>query len=100
MRLPASRLGLLLIALLSSGCSNAASTSPTSTGTAETGPAETVPAATGPAATDTAPTTPPGTPAEPARRTLLVDTDVAGDDLVALAVLVAIVSGGVIAGRQ
>ncbi|HUG30059.1 MAG TPA: nucleoside hydrolase, partial [Candidatus Limnocylindria bacterium] len=79
MRFPVARLGLLLIALVASGCSSAASSPPTATRPAESGPTE----------SDSGPTVTPGTPAEPARRTLLVDTDVAADDLVALAFLVA-----------
>ncbi|MEO8273792.1 MAG: nucleoside hydrolase [Chloroflexota bacterium] len=46
------------------------------------------PNATAPETPTTAPATPQGTIAAPAERTLLVDTDVAGDDLVALAFLV------------
>ena len=75
---PRLRLGSLLIALALGGCSAGA---PTTLPSAQ--PAETWPAATGPVAS-TAPDTSQG----PSRRTLLVDTDVAADDIVALTFLV------------
>lgn len=84
MRRPAVRPGWLVLALLVAGCSTA-------------GPSG--PAATVPASTSTALPTSAGTPvvtgapgpsiAAPSVRSMLFDTDVAGDDLVALAFLVA-----------
>lgn len=72
MRCSAARLGLLLVDLAVAGCSAAA---PASTSTA-------------PSQTHLSSAATPGTSADPSQRTLLVDTDVAADDLVALAFLV------------
>jgi pyrimidine-specific ribonucleoside hydrolase len=77
MRSTAVRLGSLFIALALAGCSAAAPSVAPSTRPAESGPAESA------AAMKT-----PGASAVPEARVMLVDTDVAADDLVALAFLV------------
>ena len=74
MRSPAVRVGSIVVALVLAGCSSAAPSAR--------------PAASGPAGTAVA-TVPPGTSAASMPRVMLVDTDVAADDLVALAFLVA-----------
>ena len=85
MRSPTAWLGSALFAVLLASCATAApSASPTAA--PPTGaPGASVPATTGPAATAPA-TTDPGASTAPARA-VLVDTDVAADDLVALAFL-------------
>lgn len=71
-----------LIALILAGCVTGGSSAPAATQTTSGSPVE-----PGPSATDAAPSTPSAIE-HPSRRTLLVDTDVAADDLVALAFLV------------
>jgi pyrimidine-specific ribonucleoside hydrolase len=78
MWVPAARLVSALIALVLAGCSATPPSAAPSVRPAETRPVESA------AATLT-----PGTPAVPTGRVMLVDTDVAADDLVALAFLVA-----------
>ena len=78
MRSLSARLGALLIALVVGGCATAAPSPLTSAR-----PPEPSPGASSPVGTDL-----PGASDEPSVRTLLVDTDVAADDLVALAFLV------------
>lgn len=85
MRRPASRLPLLVLGLAAASCSNAGPTGSVPSGTNATGASGTAPAASQPAATST----PAPSITHPARRTILFDTDVAGDDLVAIAFLVA-----------
>ena len=75
MRSPAVRLGSTLVALVLAGCSAVAPSVAPSTRPAASGPAETGAAVT------------PGASAASIPRILLVDTDVAADDLVALAFL-------------
>jgi len=79
MRSPAVRLGMPLIALLFVGCSITDPAPVTSTQAAESPPGE----------TEIAGSVAPGSSTASPRRTLVVDTDVAADDLVALAFLVA-----------
>jgi pyrimidine-specific ribonucleoside hydrolase len=74
MRRAASRLGWLIIIVTVAGCSGVS-------GTTTPGPSTGEPSSS-------PPTSPDASPSEPAARTILVDTDVAGDDLVALAFLV------------
>ena len=90
MRRSTARSGLVLVALMSGGCSSATpgGTSPASPG--PTAQAATTPVATAVPPTEAAASATTGSPAPaPSARTILFDTDVAGDDLVALAFLVA-----------
>ncbi len=79
MRLPARRFAPLLLGLALAGCSNAVSIDPAPSGPPSTG--------TAPATTEPAATAPPPSISTPGARTILFDTDVAPDDLVALAFL-------------
>jgi pyrimidine-specific ribonucleoside hydrolase len=81
MRLPAMRSAPILVALVLYGCSTAAPIAAPTTLPATAGPVESGPAASA------APTIAPGTSPGPVLD-MLVDTDVAADDLVALAFLV------------
>ena len=80
---PASRFAQLLLGLALAGCSNASPTGPVSSGPSATATPSTAPETTEPGAT----TAPVPSVATPAARTMLFDTDVAPDDLVALAFL-------------
>ncbi|HET9851223.1 MAG TPA: nucleoside hydrolase [Candidatus Limnocylindrales bacterium] len=80
---PAWRLAPLLLGLALAGCSNAGPTGPVPSGPVATGTPGTAPATTEPGAT----TAPASWVSIPAARTMLFDTDVAPDDLVALAFL-------------
>jgi pyrimidine-specific ribonucleoside hydrolase len=84
MRRTTIRTGWLVIALLAAGCSTAGPSGPATTGPAST-PTD-LPASAGTPVVTAAPA--PSIPVPPVRA-LLFDTDVAGDDLVALAFLVA-----------
>lgn len=83
MRSSAWRFAPLLLGLALAGCSNAAPTGAGSSGPAATGTPGPAAATTEPGAT----TAPVPSVATPAARTILFDTDVAPDDLVALAFL-------------
>lgn len=84
MRRPATRTGWLVTALLAVGCSTAGPSGPATTGTAPTPTGLPTSAATPVGTTGPAPSI-----VVPPVRAMLFDTDVAGDDLVALAFLVA-----------
>ena len=75
------RTGLLILVLTVVGCSAA-----TPAGSGSPAPAASLQPISSPAAVATT-TTPPAPIPDPPRRPLLIDTDVAGDDLVALAFL-------------
>jgi inosine-uridine nucleoside N-ribohydrolase len=86
MRTSLLRTGLLLAGVALGGCTTSAPTTPAVTGTSGVPQASTLTAAPTTALTTAAPVP---SIAQPAARTMLLDTDVAGDDLAAIAFLVA-----------
>ena len=86
MRSPAARLGSTLITFVLAGCSTAGPSAAPTTLPAATAAPTTLPTASAPAESASVVETP-GASAASNPRVMLVDTDVAGDDLVALAFL-------------